>query len=67
MPQFIYDFKGLDIHSTVIVREQVRKKLESLVPSSKAIPEFQELDTALGEYFYQEEKKLEKHFGQDGK
>lgn len=65
MPTFVYDFKGLDVHSTIIVREQIRLKLDSLVPSSKAAPEFQELDLALGEHFYQEEKKLEKHFGQD--
>jgi hypothetical protein len=65
MPDFKYDFTGLDCHSVIIVREQVRKKLNSLVPSSKAAPEFQELDTALGEHFYQEEKRLEEH--QNGK
>lgn len=67
MPQFVYDFKGLDLHGVIIVREQIRKKLDSLVPSSKATPEFQELDAALGEYFYQEERKQDKYFELDKK
>jgi hypothetical protein len=61
MPEFKYNFTGLDVHATIIVREQVRKKLNDLVPSSKAIPEFQEMDAALGEHFYQEEKKMVEH------
>jgi hypothetical protein len=65
MPEFKYDFKGLDVHSVIIFREQIRKKLDSLIPSSKAIPEFQELDRSLGEYFYLEEKKMIEH--QNGK
>jgi hypothetical protein len=65
MPEFKYDFTGLDVHGTIVIREQVRNKLKSLVPSSKAAPEFQELDAALGEYFYIEERKLIEH--QNGK
>jgi hypothetical protein len=58
MPEFKYDFTGLDVHGVIVVREQIRKKLNELVPSSKAAPEFQELDAALGEYFYREEKRF---------
>lgn len=58
MPEFKYDFQGLDVHGVIVVREQIRKKLNELVPSSKAAPEFQELDAALGEYFYREEKRF---------
>jgi MinD-like ATPase involved in chromosome partitioning or flagellar assembly len=65
MPEFKYDFSGLDVHGVIIVREQIRKKLIDLSPNSKAAPEFQELDAALGEYFYQEEKKMVEH--QNGK
>lgn len=65
MPDFKYNFTGLDVHGTIVIREQVRKKLNDLVPSSKAISEFQELDAALGEHFYTEEKKLIEH--QNGK
>ena len=61
MPEFKYDFTGLDVHGVIVIREQIRKKLNELVPSSKAAPEFQELDAALGEYFYMEEKKLIEH------
>jgi hypothetical protein len=64
MPEFKYDFTGLDVHGVIVVREQIRKKQDTLVPSHKAIPEFEEMDAALGEYFYQEEKKLIEHQNQ---
>jgi hypothetical protein len=58
MPEFKYDFQGLDVHGVIVVREQIRKKKATLVPSNKAIQEFEEMDAALGEYFYREEKRF---------
>jgi hypothetical protein len=61
-PDFKYDFNGLDIHSAIIVREMIRKKINSLEPSKIAKSDLYELDVALGEHIYREQLKLDEHY-----